>query len=121
MGWAVAAARGRGTARTDTPWRLWPLAALGMALAAPLSALALLGTGDLARLGRPNAWAWAVWALSLLAPAVTLAAAVALWRGRRRAVRPTLRVLAWTQLALATAALTWLAAHSWIGLRLWDA
>ena len=92
-----------------------------MALAAPLSALALLGTGDLARLGRPNAWAWAVWALSLLAPAVTLAAAVALWRGRRRAVRPTLRVLAWTQLALATAALTWLAAHSWIGLRLWDA
>ncbi len=119
--WAVAAARKRTRPLGESTWRLWPLAALVLVVAAPFSALALLATGDLELLGRPTPWAWGVWVLSWAAPLVAVAAAVALWRQRASPVGWPLRTLAWLQLGLAAVALAWLAAHGWIGMRIWDA
>lgn len=119
--WAVAAARGRLAERGGAAARLWPLAALWLAVAVPFGVLALLGSGDIALLGRPSAWAWAICVMSWLAPVVAGVAAVVLWRQRAATRARTARALAWFQLTLCVVVLGWLAAHGWIGLRLWDA
>jgi len=119
--WAFSAFRGRLAARGGAALRLWPLAALGLAVAAPFSALALLASGDIELLGRPSAWAWAVYALSWLAPAAACVAALQLWRKPAASMGQAARALAWLQLTLCACLLGWLTAHGWIGLRLWDA
>ena len=119
--WLVAAARGSLASRGGLPQRLWPTAALALALVVPLGVLALLGTGDIEVLGRPSAAGWAIFAASWLAPAVTVGAVLRLARHRGTAMGAPARALAWLQVAMATVVLGWLAAHGWIGIRIWDA
>jgi CubicO group peptidase (beta-lactamase class C family) len=119
--WALAASRGRLVAYGGLAPRLWPLAALWSAVAVPVGVLSLLGSGDLALLGRPSAWGYAVYAASWLAPVVAVVAAVALWRLRAARWGRTARAFAWIQLTLTVMLLGWLTAHGWIGLRVWDA
>jgi CubicO group peptidase (beta-lactamase class C family) len=119
--WAVAAARGRLAARGGVGQRLWPLASLSLAVAVPFGVLALLGSGDIEWLGRPGGWAWAVNVTSWLAPAAAAVAGMRLWRGRASSMGRVARTLAWLQVIMALVVLGWLAAHGWIGLRVWDA
>ncbi len=118
--WAQAAWRGRlGRARAlrgALAVRLLPAAALWTAAAVPVAALVLLGTGDLAWLGRPTAAGWALAALGLLAPVLWLAGAVAL---PRTAAPLRVRLHAGLHLLLAALLLGWMAAHGWLGLRIW--
>jgi hypothetical protein len=81
----------------------------------------LLGTGDIELLGRPSAWAWGVYALSWLAPAVAAVAAVQLWRKPGGPTGRAASALAWLQITACAWVLVWLAAHGWFGLKLWDA
>ncbi|MDP2006889.1 MAG: serine hydrolase domain-containing protein [Rubrivivax sp.] len=118
--WAWAAWRGRfGPAaqrRGALAVRLLPAAALWAAVAVPVAMLALLGTADLAWLGRPTAAGWALAALGLLAPLLWLAGAAGLLRNAapRRA-----RLHAALHLLLAALLLGWMGAHGWLGLRIW--
>lgn len=118
--WAWSAWRGRWRATEGTvaalAVRLGPMAALWGATAVPVGALALLGTGDLAWLGRPTWAGWSLSALGLLAPLGVLVAARTVWRSTapRR-----VRLHAGLHLVLATLMLGWLGAHGWLGLRIW--
>lgn len=118
--WARAAWLGRlqgsGSTRSALVLRLLPTAALWVAVVVPLGVLMLLGTGDLAWLGRPSVAGWAVAGAGWVAPVVWLVAA---WRVWRVPAPPWPRIHALLQLSVAALLLGWLAAHGWLGLRIW--
>jgi CubicO group peptidase (beta-lactamase class C family) len=119
--WAWAAWRGRfgaaGMRRGALAVRLLPAVALWAAVAVPLGVLTLLGTADLAWLGRPTAVGWSVAALGLLAPLLWLAGVAALWR---TAAPLRTRLHAGLHLLLAALLVGWMGAHGWLGLRIWQ-
>lgn len=118
--WAPSALLGRLQGRGGAALRLWPTAAIVMSVAAALGPLALLQTDDLAILGRPSILGWGVFAVSLAAP---LCALMAL----KSAISPphdanlVSRGFAYCCALSASVACLYLAAHGWIGLRIWDA
>ena len=95
-------------------------AAIVMSVAAALGPLALLQTDDLAILGRPSILGWGVFAVSLAAPLCSLMAL-------KSAISPphdanlVSRGFANCCALSASVACLYLAAHGWIGLRIWDA
>ncbi len=116
-------ARGRLAIHGGAVLRFAPLVALGCAVLVPFGVLALLGTGDLTVIGRPSFWGNVVWLLSLAAPLIVLIVGIVLWQ-RRLSARAASRGVRWHalfQMVLATSVLVWLYAHSWIGIRIWDA
>lgn len=113
-------ARGRLAERGGVGMRAWPLVALYAVAGIVIYALALLQAGDLEVLGRPTAAAWGLFAWSALAPLTVPAAAIGLWRRRPGAGRAA-SALAFGYTAFALAGCAWLAAHWWIGLKLWTA
>jgi hypothetical protein len=120
--WLRDMARGRLANRGGATIRFAPLVALACAVLVPLGVLALLGTGDLAVLGRPSFWGGAVWLLSLAAPLIVLVVGSVVWRRRviAQSANRGVRWLALVQILLAVIVLGWLYAHGWIGIRIWD-
>lgn len=120
--WLRDMAMQRLAARGGAALRFAPLAALACAVLVPGGVLALLGTADLAVLGRQTFWGSAVWLLSLAAPLVVLIVGIVLWR-RRLMAQTANRGARWRagiQMALAVIVLAWFYAHDWIGIRIWD-
>jgi CubicO group peptidase (beta-lactamase class C family) len=118
--WAPSAAIGRLKNRGGIALRFWPFAALVLATASALVPLALLRTDDLAMLGRPSLAGWAVFGVSLAAPICTLAAAVQVVAVRPDATQVA-RIFAFASALLAALACLYMAAHGWIGLKIWNA
>jgi CubicO group peptidase (beta-lactamase class C family) len=119
--WAARPSRRRaplylGAARSGASLRFFPVAALWVAASVPIGVLVLLGSGDLALLGQPTLAGWAVAGLGLVAPLLWLAAAITVWRAPSA---PWLRLAGAWQLVLAALLLGWLAAHGWLGMRIW--
>ena len=102
--------------RTWLAVRLLPLFALWATVAVPVGVLALLGTGDLAWLGRPTAAGWALAGLGVLAPVLWFTGAAALLR--IPATWPA-RLHGALHLLLSALLIAWLGAHGWLGLRIW--
>lgn len=119
--WAGAAWRGRlpkGAARRA---RLLPVLTLWATVALPFGVLMLLGSADLAWLGRPTLAGWALAALGWLVPLLWLAAAAALLQAQRgAAVPPRVVWLGALNLLPSALLLAWLAVHGWLGMRIWQ-
>jgi len=119
--WVVAGWRRRLPAGHARRARFWPVLALWAAVALPMGVLALLGSADLTWLGRPTAVGWALAMLGWVAPALWLAAAVALVHAGRATTLPRrAQALGVMHLLLAAMLLLWLGAHGWLGLRIWQ-
>ena len=117
---AWSGARGRLAGRGGSGMRLWPLAALYGVAGVVIYTLALFQTGDLEFLGRPTIAAWGLFTWSVLAPVWVVFAFASLWRRRPGAGRAATALAAGYSVA-ALIGCAYLAAHGWIGLRLWTA
>ena len=118
--WAPSALMGRLQSRGGVALRFWPFAAITFSAASALGPLALLQTDDLAILGRSSVVGWFMFAVSIAAPACALIAWVFAIAPRRGA-NTVSRVFAYLCVLLASVACLYLAAHGWIGLRIWNA
>lgn len=118
--WVPSAFMGRLQSRGGVALRFWPFAAIILGAASALGPLALLQTDDLEILGRPSFVGWSVFAVSVAAPLCALIALVLAFASRRGANRLS-RVFACCCALLASISCLYLAAHGWIGLRIWDA
>ncbi|PZO49174.1 MAG: hypothetical protein DCF16_15125 [Alphaproteobacteria bacterium] len=118
--WVPSAFMGRLQSRGGVALRFWPFAAIILSAASALGPLALLQTDDLAILGHPSIVGWSVLAVSVVAPLCALIA-LALAIVPPRGANMVSRVFACCCALLAGVACLYLAAHGWIGLRIWDA
>jgi hypothetical protein len=118
--WVPSALMGRLRSRGGVALRVWPLVAVLLTAASALGPLALLQTGDLLILGRPSAVGWGLFALSLAAPLVA-ALAVVLSIAPRSGANRLSRFVGWFSAGAASVAGLYLAAHGWIGMRIWEA
>ncbi|CAN1516043.1 AmpC Beta-lactamase class C and other penicillin binding proteins [Caulobacteraceae bacterium] len=118
--WVPSALMGRLRSRGGVALRLWPLVAILLSAASALGPLALLQTDDLQILGRPSALGWSMFAVSLAAPLIAVVAlGTSIWPppGANRLSRFS---GCFSSVAASVACL-YLAAHGWIGMRIWEA
>lgn len=118
--WAPSALMGRLKGRGGLMLRLTPLLAIGLAAAAAVGPLVLLQTDDLMVLGRPSPLGWAAFAVSLAAPIGALAALAMGVKPPQNANRLS-RIFAIVCGVLASVVCLYLAAHGWIGMKIWEA
>ncbi len=118
--WVPSAFMGRLHSRGGVALRVWPLVAILLSAASAVGPLALLQTDDLLILGRPSAVGWGMFALSLAAPLVAVFALVKSIVPRPGANRLS-RFFGCFSGGAASVACLYLAAHGWIGMRIWEA
>lgn len=112
--------RGRLAARGGLAMRLWPLVAVYAVAGVAIYTLALFQTSDLEFLGRQTPAAWGLFVWSALAPLIVALAIFSVWR-RSAGAGPIALFLAISYTTVASVACIYLAAHGWIGLRMWQA
>jgi CubicO group peptidase (beta-lactamase class C family) len=118
--WAPSAFMGRLQSRGGLMLRVLPFAAIILTAASAIGPLVFLQTADLSVLGRPSAFGWGLFVVSLAAPLCALVAVV-LAIAPPRGANLVARISAYCFSLSAGVACVYLAAHGWVGLRMWDA
>lgn len=117
--WVPSAFLGRLRSRGGVAARFWPTLAVAGSTGAAFAPLIVLQTASFEALARPTTASLAVFALSIAAPVIAIAALWMVTRSER--VSTPVRVILVTQCMVAAMVCGYLAWGGWIGLRIWTA
>ena len=117
--WIPSAFLGRLGERGGVTIRLLPWAAMMSSAGFTVLAVYMLSNGDLEQLGKPSAFGWALYGLTLAIPAL---GALALLRAAMGApdANAIVRGIAWLGAVAALAFAGYLYAYGWIGMKIWE-